>query len=203
MANVIASPHLVRIAPLPASRRGLLARFARWFAQRRYGRVPAPLDAYAHSTPLLAAIGAYELVAERGHAVDARLRMLCELKTASLVGCEFCLDIASALSRAQGIHEAQLRELAQHATSPAFSPRERLALDFTAAMTRTPVHMPDELFAALKAELGEAGIVELAGAIAWENWRARMNHALGFGAEGFSEGAVCARPERLLPQPAH
>ena len=56
--------------------------------------------------------------------------------------------------------------------------------------------MPDELFAALHRRFGEAGLVELTGAIAWENFRARFNHAFGLGAEGFSVGAFCPLPER-------
>jgi len=40
----------------------------------------------------------------------------------------------------------------------------------------------------------EKQLVELTSAIAWENYRARFNHALGVEAEGFSEGAVCAVP---------
>jgi hypothetical protein len=38
-------------------------------------------------------------------------------------------------------------------------------------------------------------MVELTAAIAWENFRARFNHAMGLGAQGFSEGAYCALPE--------
>ncbi len=37
-------------------------------------------------------------------------------------------------------------------------------------------------------------MVELTSAIAWENYRARFDHAFGIEAEGFSEGAVCALP---------
>jgi hypothetical protein len=33
-------------------------------------------------------------------------------------------------------------------------------------------------------------MVELPSAIAWENYRARFDHAFGIEAEGFSEGAV-------------
>jgi 4-carboxymuconolactone decarboxylase len=57
------------------------------------------------------------------------------------------------------------------------------------------VDVPDELFAALRARLDEAQIVEITAAIAWENYRARFNHALDIGAQGFSEGAFCAVPE--------
>ena len=37
-------------------------------------------------------------------------------------------------------------------------------------------------------------IVELTSAIAWENYRARFDHALGVEAEGFPEGAYCPMP---------
>jgi hypothetical protein len=38
--------------------------------------------------------------------------------------------------------------------------------------------------------------VELTATIAWENYRARFDHAFGIEAQGFSEGAFCAVPER-------
>jgi len=54
------------------------------------------------------------------------------------------------------VTEAQLHDLAVYRDSPAFSPLEKLVLDYAAAMTRTPVEVPDALFAALRAEFGEA-----------------------------------------------
>jgi hypothetical protein len=38
-------------------------------------------------------------------------------------------------------------------------------------------------------------MVELTSAIAWENYRARFDHAFGIEAEGFSAGAFCPLPE--------
>ena len=61
-------------------------------------------------------------------------------------------------------------------------------------MTRTPVEVSDALFAGLRARFDEAQMVELTASIAWENYRARFNHAFGLEAEGFSEGAFCALP---------
>ena len=69
-------------------------------------------------------------------------------------------------------------------------------LDYAVAMTKTPVEVPDELFSELRASLDDAQLVELTATIAWENYRARFDHALEIGAQGFSEGAVCAVPER-------
>ena len=69
-------------------------------------------------------------------------------------------------------------------------------LDYAVAMTKTPVEVPDALFARLRAHFAEAELVELTAAIAWENYRARFDHAFGIGAQGFSEGAYCPLPER-------
>lgn len=99
------------------------------------------------------------------------------------------------MGRAQGVTEAQLLSLADFATSDAFSPLEKLALEYTVALCATPVSVPDALYEALRRELDEAQVVELTAAVAWENYRARFNRAFQIPAQGFSEGAVCALPE--------
>ena len=92
--------------------------------------------------------------------------------------------------------EDQLRDLPVYRDSPAFSPLEKLVLDYAVAMTRTPVDVPDALFAALRQHFDEAGLVELTATVAWENYRARFNRPFLIGADGFSEGAFCVLPER-------
>ncbi len=74
-------------------------------------------------------------------------------------------------------------------------------LDYTVEMTKTPVEVPDELFKALGRHFADEEILELTASIAWENYRARFNHALEIGSGGFSEGAYCPLPESR-PEPA-
>jgi 4-carboxymuconolactone decarboxylase len=90
--------------------------------------------------------------------------------------------------------EQQLMELADFEASAAFSDLEKLVLRYATAMTQTPVEVPDELFHDLRRHLSERQMVELTSAIAWENYRARFDHAFGIEAEGFSEGAFCPLP---------
>ena len=45
-------------------------------------------------------------------------------------------------------------------------------------------------------------MVELTSAIAWENYRARFNHALGIEAENFFQGALCLLPATSNQSPA-
>jgi alkylhydroperoxidase family enzyme len=61
-------------------------------------------------------------------------------------------------------------------------------------MTQTPAEIPEALLSELRAKFDEPQLVELTANIAWENYRARFNHAFGLEAEGFSEGAFCAMP---------
>jgi alkylhydroperoxidase family enzyme len=105
------------------------------------------------------------------------------------------MDIGSAVGRAAGVAEAQLRDLPHYTESAAFSTLEKLVIEYAEAMTRTPVDVPDALFAALRQHFTEAQLVELTAAIAWENYRARFDHAFGIEAQGFSEGAFCVLPE--------
>ena len=81
-----------------------------------------------------------------------------------------------------------------YARSALFSDLEKAVLEYADAMTHTPVEVPDALFQRLREQFSEAQMVELTATIAWENYRARFDHALGIEAEGFSEGAYCALP---------
>ena len=100
------------------------------------------------------------------------------------------------MGRRQGLTEQQLGDLARFESSAAFDELEKLALRYAVAMTQTPVVVPDELFAALRARLSERQLVELTSTIAWENYRARFDHAFGIESGGFTEGAFCPLPER-------
>lgn len=183
-----------RIAPLSSGQGGLFARASLRQAKRRFGRVPDSFATVARHNGILAANAGFELALERSTRVPMAIKELAVVKAASVVGCEFCLDIGSWLARTHGVTEAQLSALGQHADSPEFSPVEKLVLDYAEAMSRTPAQIPDELFDALREHFDDAQLVELTSTIAWENSRARFNAALDVGVQGFSSGAVCAAP---------
>ena len=46
----------------------------------------------------------------------------------------------------------------------------------------------------LSKHFNDSKIVELTSAIAWENYRARFDHALKIESQGFSKGAFCPLP---------
>lgn len=100
------------------------------------------------------------------------------------------------MGRASGISTEQIANLPNYRADFNFSELERLVLEYADGMTQTPVEVSDALFARLREKFGEAELVELTSAIAWENYRARFDHAFGIEAENFTEGAVCALPVR-------
>src|SRR4029077_17856278 len=91
--------------------------------------------------------------------------------------------------------ETKLMALAGFESSADLNELEKLVLRYAVAMTVTPVEVSDELFNELKRHFNERQLVELTSAIAWENSRARFDHAFGIEAEGFSEGAFCPLPD--------
>ena len=185
---------MTRIHGVQEKETGLLGRLAYRFSRHRFGKVPEPVRVTAHHRNVLLGTGAMEFALDRSGLVDTRLKKLAEIKVALIVGCEFCIDIGSMLGKGLGITDDQLRALPRFRESAAFSPVEKLVLEYAAGMSKTPASVTNDLFGALREHFDEAQMVELTTAIAWENHRARSNHALGMGSQGFSEGSLCLLP---------
>jgi AhpD family alkylhydroperoxidase len=154
-----------------------------------------PLDAYARAPRLLFGIAMLEEATAKLHRMPERLKVLAELKAATLTQCEYCIDIGSHIAHRAGISEEQLLALPRYRDSPLFSDDEKLVLDYAVGVSSTPVSVSDELFAKLRERFDEAQIVELTNIIALENMRGRFNLALGIGSSGFRAGMVCAVPD--------
>ena len=75
--------------------------------------------------------------------------------------------------------------------SDLFDPRERAALHYAEAVTRSDQTMEDDVFDCLKGFFDEDAIVELTGLIAFQNMSSKFNSALGIPAQGF-----CRLPNR-------
>lgn len=166
-------------------------------SRKEAGAVVEPVRIHAHHPVLLAGFGGFELATMKATRVPYRIKALGEMKAAQLAGCEWCLDFGSALSRAHGISDDELRDLLDYRASDRFTELEKLVIEYAEGASRTPVEVSDELFDRLREHFDEAQLVELTSVIALENYRARFNWAMGIQSEGFSEGAYCARPQSV------
>lgn len=193
---------MARIAGVSVRGAALLVRIVYGFTRRGMAQLAGrdlehmlePLEIYAQTPKLLLSYAMLEWSTAKLDRVDTRLRFLAELKAATLTQCEYCIDLGSQASRLAGLSDEQLLALPRYRASELFTDLEKLVLDYAVGMSRTPVDVPDALFAQMRQHFDDAQLMELTHVIALENLRGRFNMALGIKAAGFSEGKVCAIP---------
>ena len=109
-----------------------------------------PLRMYAHIPRLLNAYGRLEQAESKLDMLSPRQRALAELKSATTVRCEYCIDLGSQIARSWGITDEELLAMADYRNASCFSEVDKLILEYATAISRTPVEVSDELFDALR-----------------------------------------------------
>lgn len=159
-----------------------------------------PLEIWARQPKMMSAMGKFQGAVRKRDLVDERTKNLMELKGAQMIGCEYCVDLGSQICRNSGFSDEQLLALPRYRSSNLFTDREKLALDFAVGVMRTPVEVSDALFARMKEHFTDDQLVEMTALLTVVNLD-RFNAAFGVGSAGFSDGMVCAVPDRA-PAPA-
>jgi alkylhydroperoxidase family enzyme len=199
---------MARIEGVPRSKAGLMVKLVYSFGPRMMkkltGRDPQagngiePMQIWAHQPKMMMGMGRFNQAVRKGSSVDERLKYLVELKGAQMIGCEFCVDLGSQICRNSGFSDEELLALTRYSRSDLFTEREKLALDYTVAVMRTPVEVTDELFARMQEHFSDAQLVEITALLTLVNLD-RFNAAFGIGSAGFSDGMVCVLPDRVTP----
>jgi AhpD family alkylhydroperoxidase len=200
-------PRIRQVTARDAGPRVKLAYFFTWRAMvKATGREPEsmlePLQVMAHLPKLLSGYGKLSQVIDGLDRLDQRLSDLAELKAATMTNCPYCIDLGSQVARHRsGLTDEELLSLQDYQDSDLFTDVEKLVLDYSVAVSQTPVDVPDSLFCRLLEHFDEAELVQLTFIIAVESMRGRFNQALGIGSAGFSEGLVCTAPIRSPRNP--
>jgi alkylhydroperoxidase family enzyme len=160
-----------------------------------------PVEIWAHQPKMMSGMGKFQQAVRKGNTVDERLKYLVELKGSQMIGCEWCLDLGSQICRNSGFSDEELLALPRYRQCDLFTEREKLALDYTVAVMRTPVEVTDELFARLKENFSDEQLVEITALLTLVNLD-RFNAAFAIGSAGFSEGMVCVPPDRPAANPS-
>ena len=202
---------MARIEGVPRSKAGLMVSLVYRFAPRAMrkltGRDPQtgtglePFEIWAHQPKMMMGMGRFNQAVRSGATVSERIRNLVELKGAQMIGCEFCVDLGSQICRNSGLSDSELLALPRYQSSDLFTDREKAALDYTAAVMRTPVEVSDEVFARMKEHFSDKQLVELTALLTLVNVD-RFNAAFGIGSAGFSAGRVCVLPDRPAAAPS-
>lgn len=165
-----------------------------WFAKqidrlaaRKFGGSADPLRAMWHNPRVLRADLALEAGVTRFKTLSPQLQMLAVMTTAGRIECGWCMDFGYFEAHSKGVPPEKLAAVPTWRTSEAFSPVERRVMEFAEAATATPPEVTDEMTDALRADLGDDGLVELTMMVAVENLRSRFNSTLGLSSQGFSE----------------
>ena len=90
----------------------------------------------------------YNRAAEHAPHVPKPLAELGVLRAATMVGCEFCIDISSEYTRRAGLTDEQLLSLHDAHASGLFDADQLMVIDLATGMSSTPGQVDDELMRA-------------------------------------------------------
>jgi alkylhydroperoxidase family enzyme len=196
---------MARIEGVSQQQAGPMVKLVYWFTRRGMkkltGRQAArgsgiePVEIWAHQPKMMSGMGKFQQAVRKANSVDDRLKYLVELKGAQMIGCEFCVDLGAQICRQSGLSDEVLLALPHYRQSDLFSDREKVALDYTVGVMRTPVDVSDELFARMKEHFDDKQLVEITALLTVVNLD-RFNAGFGIGSAGFSDGSVCVIPDR-------
>jgi AhpD family alkylhydroperoxidase len=127
------------------------------------------LDYYTASPEAVKAILMLE-AANFDFSLEKSLLELIKVRVSQVNCCSFCTDMHVTEARKNGETERRLHAVAVWRDSPFFTQRERAALAWAESVTLlSQTHVPDELYADLKAEFNEREMVDLTVVIATIN----------------------------------
>lgn len=167
-----------------------------WRQRRRYGQELGPVRLWGRIPGAFLAMSAlYRALDRKRSRIEPPLRSLVQVLVSQINGCEFCNDLNSSLGLDRGVVPEKL--LRSFEDSNLYSEREKSALRYAEAVTRSDRRVDAALVSLLRRHFDDQAIVELAALIAYQNMSSKFNAALGVPAQGF-----CAVPLRSPAKPA-
>jgi alkylhydroperoxidase family enzyme len=171
---------------------GLYGKVFAGYARRTYGQIPDGAFVYWHHRKVLKAVLGFEQKVAKWDRLDEHLKSYAQIASAGAIGCSWCLDFGYFKAHNDGLDLAKVREVPRWRESDVFTETERAVLEYSEAMSTTPLGVTDEMVAGLIERLGVEAVVELTQMIALENMRSRFNSAAGLQSQGYSD--VCELP---------
>lgn len=118
-------------------------------------------------------------VMENKGRVTSALKRLIAYISSHAAGCRYCQAHAIRAAERYGAEKAQLENIWEYKTHPAFNDSERAALDFALASSVIPNNVTDEIADNLRKYWNEGEIVEIMGVIALFGYLNRWNDSMG------------------------
>lgn len=120
--------------------------------------------------------------------VSKRLLKLIRIQISIDVACPFCIDMNSFEYDKENVTDEEIKYLQNKDIDacPTLSNKEKIALKYISAITKTPVIISEELITEVKKEYSERAILILASTAAQVNYWARLIRGLGVPTAGFT-----------------
>jgi uncharacterized peroxidase-related enzyme len=165
-----------------------------WNQHRKYGAVLDSALLWARSPRLfLGAALLYGIIDRKSSPIEPALRSLLTVRVSQINGCRFCVDLNSATLLKRGARPEKVDALDRWRESSVFNDRERAALDYAEAMTRSDLQVDDGVFARLRRHFDDEAIIELTALVAFQNMSSKFNSALGVPPQGFCRAQIRTR----------
>ncbi|MEY3627954.1 MAG: hypothetical protein RL163_2453 [Pseudomonadota bacterium] len=168
-----------RIAPLPESTHGdeLQPSFDQY--RRSLGFVPNSVLILQRRPKIVKALAALAAaVWDPDSQVDRGFKRLISHVASRAHGCQYCMAHTLEGALLLGVEPDRLAAVWDYGSSPLFSARERIALDFAIASASVPNAVDDELFGRMREHWSDEEIVEISAVVALFGFMNRWNDTM-------------------------
>ncbi|MCL1038314.1 carboxymuconolactone decarboxylase family protein [Shewanella submarina] len=167
------------VTPLPADTNAEVAKMAEFFNETLGFCPNSVLTMMRRPRIAKAFIELNMAVMENQGRLTSSLKRLIAYISSNITGCRYCQAHTIRAAERYGAEAAQLENVWEYRTHPAFSEAERAALDFAAAASVIPNDVDDELSERLHRYWKEDEIVEMLGVISLFGYLNRWNDSMG------------------------
>ncbi len=167
------------VTPLPADTNAEVAKMAEFFNETLGFCPNSVLTMMRRPRIAKAFIELNMAVMENQGRLTSSLKRLIAYISSNITGCRYCQAHTIRAAERYGAEAAQLENVWEYKTHPAFSEAERAALDFAAAASVIPNDVDDELSERLHRYWKEDEIVEMLGVISLFGYLNRWNDSMG------------------------
>jgi alkylhydroperoxidase family enzyme len=162
--------------PYPDIERSEIAPLADRIRAERGGKILNLYRMLLHSPPAAEGWLTFLTAIRQKCSLPPHLRELVIMRIAVLNAAEYEFQAHLPIAREERVSDAQIQALRTGDLKP-FEERERAALTYAEAMTRS-IRVPDEVFAAVRRQFDDRGIVELTATVGAYNLVSRFLEAL-------------------------
>ena len=176
----------MRFPPKPLAEYPWYLRPFFWSQKRKYGQVLIPGLLWGRVPKLFMSVAMlYGVIDRKKSPLNPVLRSLVTVRVSQINWCRFCVDINSATLANRSGSQEKVDALESWKESQLYDEQERIALEYTEAITYSDQHVSDDLMERLRRIFDDDSVVELTGLISFQNMSSKFNSALDVPPQGF------------------